>query len=517
MGKPSSSGVPISEDQEGVQGTLPFQSHPEGKATKKRRIGAKRNDEVIDSNGLAIVMDEKPLKSHEEQGDLQLNETASQPAILQAQGNKRKKRKSIGQISRKKPRLQNVDKDPQGSIQPPEVPPANETTPPSASLQAQGKNRKRRKSIEQNPRKKPILQNVDKDPEASIQPPDEASRPVNHQQQAVIDSQTEETKAQSQSAAAILAIEPASVPRDSAHDLDVEEVQNSNVTSSKSPAERRPRRKKRKCIGQQKPRRKVTKVATARDSAPSARSDAPKAAREDRDETSTAKKSRGRGQPKKIQSTLDVDVQNEVLTGMKHSNVTPNPRPARGRGRPRKVMPVDAVIQGGNDEDNEGPRPVEKAPTRKRGRAKLNVPSEGSEGSTTVKRQRIEKKDAKDPDGVDGKISRASRKPPKNSMPITVNRISTNDALDSENDHSNSLKDLSAFPKDNSVNTIDVLSQICREMVSKSNDCLGEAVRNERNKSKKTRLERKRKNIEKYGEEFENRLIQLVSNDFAII
>lgn len=496
-GKPLSSDVPKSGDKEGVQGTLPTQSDREGKATKKRKIGVKRNEEMM-----SVVVDEGPVKTHEEQDDLpKANETTSQSAILQAHGKKRKKRKSIGQNSRKKPRLQTVDKDPNGSIQPAQ----------------------------------------------------EASRPVNHQQDALVDSQNGEIKAQSQSSAEILAIEPENLPQDSAQDQGAEEAQNLTVTSSKSAAERKPRRKKRKCIGQQRPRRKVNEGATVRDSVPSARPDVADAASKDQDGSSTVKKSRGRpkkfpatldvsniqdevlqgtnstdvrgdtrsargrGRSKKISSSANVDVQNEVLTDINNSNVTPNPRSARGRGRPRKAMPVDAVIRGDDEDgDNERPRPVEKAPTRKRGRPKLNVPTEASESATAVKQQRVRKKNAKDPEAIDGKIPRVSRKLPKNSMPITVSHMSTNDALGSDNEHPDSQTNSSAFPKNDSVNAVDVLAQICREMVSKSNASLGEAAKSERNKSKKAALERKRKNIETHGEELENRLFQLVRDGFSI-
>lgn len=482
-----------------MQGALPTQK---GKATKKRNIGVKKTKEVTDSNSHGLAVDERPVTIHEEPGGLsQANETTSQPEVLHAHGKKRKKRKSIGQNSRKKPRLQKVDREPEGSTQ----------------------------------------------------PPAEALRPANYQHEDRADLQGGEIKEQSQSTAEMLAIEQESLPRGSARDLGAGEVQNLTVDLSKSAAERKPRRKKRKCIGQQRPRRKVTAVGTAGDTVPSTRFDAARAAPEYQDGSSTAvKKSRGRGRPsKKILSTIDVDdvqeevtqhangtdvtrntrsargssrskktlssddVRDEVLVDTNNSNSTRNARSTRGRGRPRKEIAVDAAVQGGNDkgDDNDGPNPVEKVSTRNRGRPKRNVPSEPSEISNTVKRKRVLEKDTRDPDAVDKKIPIASRKPPKNSMPITVYRMSTNDALDSENDRSESLINPSAFPTNNGVNAVDVLAQICRELVSKSTDSFGEAAKNERNKSKKATLERKRKTIETYGEELDNRLFQLVSDD----
>ncbi|MCJ1430112.1 hypothetical protein MMC29_008027 [Sticta canariensis] len=499
-GKPLSSDIPIIEGQQGVQGALHTRSNQKGKATKKRNIGVKKTKEVTDSNGHRLAVDERPVTIHEELGDFsQANETTSQPEVLHAHGKKRKKRKSIGQNSRKKPRLQNVDRKPAGSTQ----------------------------------------------------PPAEALRPVNYQPEDRADLQGGEIKEQSQSSAEMLAIEQKKLPRGSTHDLGAGEVQKLTVDLSKSAAERKPRRKKRKCIGQQRPRRKVTAVGTAGDTVPSTRFDAARAVAEYQDGSSTTvKKSRGRGRPsKKILSTIDVDdvqdevtqhtngtdvtrntrsargsgrskktpssddvdVRDEVLVDTNKSNSTRNARSTRGRGRSRKEIAVDAAVQGENneDDDNDGPKPVENVSTRNRGRPKRNVLFEPSETSNTVKRKRVQEKVTRDPDTIDKKIPIASRKPPKNSMPITVYRMSTNDALDSENDRSDSLINPSALPKNNAVNVVDVLAQICRELVSKSTDSFGEAAKNERNQSKKATLERKRNTIETYGEELDNRLFQL--------
>lgn len=74
-------------------------------------------------------------------------------------------------------------------------------------------------------RKKPRLQNVDREPEGSTQPPAEVLRPVKYQQEHRADLQGGELKEQSQSSAEMLAIEQEILPRDSTHDLGAEEVQ----------------------------------------------------------------------------------------------------------------------------------------------------------------------------------------------------------------------------------------------------------------------------------------------------
>ncbi|MCJ1422395.1 hypothetical protein MMC29_000275 [Sticta canariensis] len=380
-GKPLSSNIPISEGQQGVQGAHSIDNNQKGKAKKKRIIGVKRTKEVTDSNGHRLAVDERSVTIHEQIDDLsQANETTSQPAHLQAHGKKRKKHKSIGQ--------------------------------------------------------KPRLQNVDREPEGSTQPPAEALRPVNYRQEHRVDLQGELSGDAGDRTRTL---------RDSTHDLGAEEAQNLTVNSAKSRAERKPRRKKRKCIGQQMPRRKGTAVETAGDTVPSTRSNVAGVAPEYQDGSSTVKKSRGSGRPsKKSLLTVDIDgVQDE--------------RPAR------KEVLVDAKVQEEKNEndDNEGPSLVEKYRL-------------GTEESRRERRKRSRRYRRKDPDYFTKAL--------KNSMPITVYRMSTNDALDSENDRSSdSLISPSVFPKNNGVNAVDVLAQICRELVSKSINSLGDAAKNERN------------------------------------
>ncbi|MCJ1468286.1 hypothetical protein MMC07_006914 [Pseudocyphellaria aurata] len=566
-GKLPSSNLPISEDQ----ASLPTRSDRDEQATKKRRLGLKRNEEVMESNGLAQNADERPATIHEEKAELpQADETASQSVILQARGKKRKKRKCIGQNSMKKPRLQNAGRDRKALIAPPEETPRPLNDQQKASIDSQNENIKTKAQS--------TVEIAVSAPERS---PQDSAREIDAEVQNLTVSSSKspaqprkKRKPIGQQQPRRKATQVATVG-DSVQDLDSQEVQNETVNSSKSPAVPRPR-KKRKSIGQQQPRRRATAAATAGVAVPALRTQAAEAASEDQAGVPIVKKSRvgrskktlssldagsvqdenlqgtnshdvsrntiaagtrrrpkkipssadvevhdevltdkndpnhtqnlrsarGRGKPRKISSSLDGDVQDEFTPNIDIGDGTENPHATRGKDRPRKVVSVDAPIQGENDEDggDGDSRPVEKMSTRKRGRPKLNVLSKASEASSTVKQKTVRNRDARDPDALDGEIQSGSGKAPKDLIP--------NSDLDFEKDHLDSINP-SAFPKNSSVNAVDALAQICREMVCKCNNSLGEAAKNERNKARKTTLERDRKNIETYGEEFNNRLLQL--------
>ncbi len=104
------------------------------------------------------------------------------------------------------------------------------------------------------------------------------------------------------------------------------------------------------------------------------------------------------------------------------------------------------------------------------------------------------------------------RKPPDNTIPITVYRMSSNHDLDPNTDDLDPLIDLSRFPKSNSINAVDVLAQVCREQVSKTYDSVNEAARKNSASSQKVALDRKLRTIKMYGDELDLQLFHLVSH-----
>ena len=97
------------------------------------------------------------------------------------------------------------------------------------------------------------------------------------------------------------------------------------------------------------------------------------------------------------------------------------------------------------------------------------------------------------------------------SIPITVHRIAHVHSLNFTAGKDDDLAGPAPFPKKSTVNAIDVLSQICRETVSKSIETLNQSANGERGEGKKAEWRRKRKVVEIFGDELEGRMLQMVS------
>lgn len=93
-------------------------------------------------------------------------------------------------------------------------------------------------------------------------------------------------------------------------------------------------------------------------------------------------------------------------------------------------------------------------------------------------------------------------------IPVTVHRLSRVQEI---GDDSDILAGPAPFPKKGGVNAVDVLSQICRELISKTIDTLQQGVERERNEGSRAEWTRKRKAIEVFGDELDDRLFQMVS------
>lgn len=112
-------------------------------------------------------------------------------------------------------------------------------------------------------------------------------------------------------------------------------------------------------------------------------------------------------------------------------------------------------------------------------------------------------KPSKTPKQLKTRPRTATRKPPKNSIPITVYRMPSTHDLDPETDNSNQTND--------TINAVDVLAQVCREQISNSATSAGEAANQESNRSEKLALKRKAKAIQMYGDELDLQLSHIVS------
>jgi len=113
---------------------------------------------------------------------------------------------------------------------------------------------------------------------------------------------------------------------------------------------------------------------------------------------------------------------------------------------------------------------------------------------------------------------RRPRKEKPGTIPITVHRLSRPKPLDHSSADEDILATSNPFPKRSGVNAIDVLSQICREMVAKAAENLKLGEAKERGERKKVEA-RKRKAVEMFGEELDARLFQMteaLDNNYAL-
>ncbi|KAL9122325.1 MAG: hypothetical protein Q9187_001117 [Circinaria calcarea] len=102
------------------------------------------------------------------------------------------------------------------------------------------------------------------------------------------------------------------------------------------------------------------------------------------------------------------------------------------------------------------------------------------------------------------------------SIPVTVHRLSRVQEIDDEADV---LAGPVPFPKKGGVNAVDVLSQVCREIINKTVDTLQQGVDREGNNRSRAEWTRKRKAIEIFGDELDDRLFQMteaLDNNYAL-
>ncbi len=99
----------------------------------------------------------------------------------------------------------------------------------------------------------------------------------------------------------------------------------------------------------------------------------------------------------------------------------------------------------------------------------------------------------------------------EDSVPITVYRLSRPHALQLGPQYQDILYGPPPFPKRNGVNAVDVLGQVCREIVQGAIEKLSRAAEIGRTGLKKAEWKTRRKAAEMFGTELESRLFELVS------
>lgn len=455
------------EDHITVLNSARTQSDGEGVTTKKRKFSIQEDAEAsgdLNNSGTKTNLETSQNIGEAQNENIQSNST--QAPVEEVQGRKGKKRKSIVQVSRKKLKTELHPND---------------------------------HNIEM-PTRAGSLGPTDAEPEVSA-PPFDANVIEEPQNVAVLSN---------------------SESQESNQDLDQalggkKDEQDLTLIPPKPQAQAKPKRKKRRSIGQaQKPRRKATEALKPKiptqvskkknvGAGSGVRTVKPGALAT----TVYATEARSRGRPKKIEIAINTENDHDGIHNVRDDHSETRAPQARRRGRPKKQL---AAISEESQADENDIEASEKSGTKdlstnsRRGRPKRDAQSNKS----LLDRNTTKEKAKRKPKAPTKTKPSAIRQPPKNTIPVTVYRLSSAQAPDEDEANIDSLANPPLF-KNNSVNAVDVLSQVCREIISKSSDTVHRTIKQEPSKPQKAELERRREIIDMYGEELDNRLFQLVS------
>ncbi len=282
----------------------------------------------------------------------------------------------------------------------------------------------------------------------------------------------------------------------------------------------KPKRRKRKSIGQQKPKKKSMDLATPKRTAASssiAISDElnykPPAKRGRPRAKQPSEKAIEEPQAESLEHAHEEEGGNQASEpGFKSKPKARRGRPKARRGRP-KANPISEDIVAEPDEEAwryppeeqgevQGPVLPEK---KKRGRPRKADGAQPTSQTTRPTKASIPRKPRVKPASTTAPKTRA---PPKNSIPITFYAPPSPASSDAEDDPlSTSLPPTTTT----TINAVDVLSQLCSELLSNSSSTLAEQARSEPSPPKQTELKRTRQTTDLYAQELASRLLQLTT------
>lgn len=285
------------------------------------------------------------------------------------------------------------------------------------------------------------------------------------------------------------------------------------------PQTQKPKRKKRKSIGQQKPKRKSVDLAAPNRSAKKTAANSLTATRDGVNNKPTAKRGRPRA-TKPVEETIE-EPRDEGLSNVPQNEETQpsdpglKSKPKAKRGRPKaKATSEDAVDEP--DEEARRPAPEEEEDEvqvpilpekKKRGRPRKADAAQSTSQTTKPTKTPATRKPKANPPPTAPK----SRAPPKNSIPITIYAPPSPTSSDAEADP---LSTSHPPTTTDTINPVDVLSQLCSELLSKSSSALAEqAAAAAAGPSSTTRSELKRtqQTTDLYAQELASRLLQLTT------
>ncbi|KAI9713735.1 MAG: hypothetical protein M1812_006573 [Candelaria pacifica] len=194
---------------------------------------------------------------------------------------------------------------------------------------------------------------------------------------------------------------------------------------------------------------------------------------------------------------------------------------SRGRGRPRKSLPT---VEEEQDDVEAPPKKPPPASTKSRPQRSKTFASTGSAvtadrskarptSSAPTKSTRARTSDISD-------ASTLARRPSvKDSVPITVHRLSQPQALKDSAGKDSSTASAPSLIKRSGVNPIDVLGQICKELIARLAESLQRGSVDQGNEMRRGAATRKRKAVEAFGIELEQRLFEMteaLDNNYAL-
>ena len=278
----------------------------------------------------------------------------------------------------------------------------------------------------------------------------------------------------------------------------------------------KPKRKKRKSIGQQKPKKKSMDLATPKSPVGKGGRSVQIITRDKPDKKPTAK----RGRPRAEQPSEEVtsEAQEKSMEHVPEDGGDTEPRglglknkPQARRGRP-KANPIsehniDKTDQGASKDAPEEEKEVQVpvlTEKKKRGRprkAATSPPiSQPTKAPRTLTSRIVKPKPATN--------APKTRAPPKNTIPITIYSVRSPTPSDIEEDPLSTSRPPRPTTTNQTVNAVDVLSQICSELLAKSSASLAEQIQSDPNPSQ---LKRTKETTDLYAQELASRLLQLTT------
>lgn len=280
------------------------------------------------------------------------------------------------------------------------------------------------------------------------------------------------------------------------------------------PQTHKPKRKKRKSIGQQKPKRKSTDLAAPNKTAGKTAARSPMATKDGLSNKPAAKRGRPRAKQPLEEAIEESQAEKLPEEQMQIQHLEPGlkskPKARRGRPKPRPIS--EDIVEGPNEEprgraseeEDEVQAPILPG-KKKRGRPhKADAAQPTSKTSRPTKTLSSRKPKAKAASSTTTTAPTA-RAPPKNSVPITVYALPSPTSSDAEDDP---LSTSQPHTTTTTINAVDVLSQLCSELLSKSSSALAEQARSE---PSATEPKHTKQTTDLYAKELASRLLQLTT------